>query len=94
MFIQSMLHRLLYILPIFRAICEYRVGKNLPPLLRTIYRVIFSYLRTNQSAAQQVRNSSMQTCGNPFSHLYPAILFTLFFLISFLFFLSISSLLH
>ena len=46
-----MLHRLLYILPILRAICENHVNKNLPPLQRTIHRVIFSHLRTNHNAA-------------------------------------------
>ena len=54
-FIQSMLHRLLYIFPIFRAIYEYYASKNFPLLLRIIHRVTFSYLRTNQSAAHQVR---------------------------------------
>ena len=44
----------------FRAICEYRASKNLPLLLRTI----FSHLRTNQSAAEQVRDPTMQTSGN------------------------------
>jgi len=38
--------------------------KNLPLLPRTINRAIFSHLRTNQSAAQQVRDPSMQTSGN------------------------------
>ena len=59
-----MLHRTLYIFPIFRAICEYYVNKNLPPLLRTIRWAIFSYFATNQSVAQQVRDTSMLTNGN------------------------------
>ena len=63
-FIQSKLHRLLYIFPIFRAICEYYASKNLPLLLRTIDQAIFSHLRTNLSAAQRVRDVSMQTSGN------------------------------
>ena len=59
-----MLHRLLYIFPIFREICEYHANKNLPFLLRIIRRVIFSHLRTNQSAAQQVRDPLIQTSSN------------------------------
>ena len=47
--------------PIFRAICEYYDSKNHLLLLRTIHRAIFSHLRTNQSATQQVRDPSMQT---------------------------------
>ena len=39
-------------------------SKNLPLLPRTIHRAIFSHLRTNQSAAQQVRDPSMQTSDN------------------------------
>ena len=39
-------------------------GKNVPLLLRTIRRAIFSHLRTNRSAAQQVRDPSVQTSGN------------------------------
>ena len=66
-FIQSMLYRLLYIFPIFRAICEYHTSKNLPLLLRTIHRAIFSHLRTNQSAVRQVRDLSMQTSGKELS---------------------------
>ena len=62
--IKITLHRLLHIFPNFRAICEYYVNKNLPPLLRTIRRAIFSHPRTNQSASQQVRDSSMQTSVN------------------------------
>ena len=54
-FIQSLPRRLLYIFLVFRAICEYHASKNLPPLLRTIHRAISSHLRTNQSAAQQMR---------------------------------------
>ena len=50
--------------PIFRAICEYRAGENLPLLLRTIRRDVFSHLRTNRNAAQQVRNPSTRTSGN------------------------------
>ena len=42
---------------IFRTICEYDASKNISLLLRAI----FSHLRTNQSAAQQVRDPSMQT---------------------------------
>ena len=38
--------------------------KKSSPFLRTIHRAIFSHFRTNQSAAQQVRDSSMQTSGN------------------------------
>ena len=49
-----------YTFPIYRAICEYNAGKNLHLLLRAI----FSHLRTNQSAARQVCNSSMKTRGN------------------------------
>ena len=60
----KVLYRLLYIFPTFRTICEYHVGKNVPFLLRTIHRVIFSHLRTNQSAARQVRDLSMQISGN------------------------------
>ena len=59
-----MLHRLLYIFPVFRAICEYQTSNNLPPLLRNIHRAIFSHLRTNQSAAQHIRDQSVQTNGN------------------------------
>ena len=59
-----MLHRLLYIFPIFRAICEYHASENLSLLLRTIHQAIFSHLRTKQSAAYQVRDLSIQTCGN------------------------------
>ena len=33
-------------------------------MLRTIHRAIFSHLRTNQTASQQVREPSMQTSGN------------------------------
>ena len=51
-----MLHRLLYI---FRISREYHVL-----LLRTIYRAFFSHLRTNQGAAQQVRDPSFQISGN------------------------------
>jgi len=36
-------------------------SKNIPLLPRTIHRAIFSHLCTNQSAAQQVRDPSMQT---------------------------------
>ena len=43
-FVRSIFHRLLYIFSIFRAICEYHTSKNLPLLLRTIHRVIFSHL--------------------------------------------------
>ena len=50
--------------PIFCVICEYHASQNLPLLLRSINRAIFSYLRMNQSAAQQVRDLSMQTNGN------------------------------
>ena len=49
--------------PIIREICEYHVF-----LLRNIHRAIFSHLRTNQSAAQQVRDPSMQTSGNRKEH--------------------------
>ena len=49
-----MLRRLLNIFCIFRAICEYYAGKSLPHLLRAI----FSRLRTNRSAARQVRDPS------------------------------------
>ena len=59
-----MLHRLLYIFPIFRAICECHASKNLPLLLQTAHRAIFSHLRTNRSAAHQVCDTSMQTSGN------------------------------
>jgi len=52
-----------YIFPIFRAICGY-ASKNLSLLPRTIHRIIFSHLRMNQSAVQQVRDPSMQTSGN------------------------------
>ena len=58
-----MFRRLLHIFFNFREFCEYHVGKNLPLLLQTIHRAIFSHFRTNQSAAQQVRDSSMQTRG-------------------------------
>ena len=58
------LHHLLYIFPIFWAICEYHAGKNHPLLLRSIHRAIFPYLRTNQSSAQQVRDPSVQTSGS------------------------------
>ena len=54
-----MFYSLLYIFPIFRAICEYHAL-----LLRTILRTIFSHLRTKQSAAQQVSGPSMETSGN------------------------------
>ena len=59
-FIQSMFHRF----SIFRTICEYHASKNLLALLRTIDRAIFLRLRTDESAAQQVRDPSMQTSGN------------------------------
>ena len=36
-FIQSMLHRLIYIFSIFRAICEYHASKSLPLLLRIVH---------------------------------------------------------
>ena len=49
---------------IFLAICEYHTSKNLPPFLRNIRRVIFSHLRTNQSAAQQMCDPLIQTSGN------------------------------
>ena len=57
---QSMLHRLLFIFPICRAIFEYHASKNLPLLLRTI----FSHLRTNRRATQQVHDPSTQTTSN------------------------------
>ena len=57
-------HRVLYIFPVSRAISEYHAGKNPSLLLRTIRRAIFSHLRTNQSAARQVRDPSMQTSDN------------------------------
>ena len=69
-FIQSILHRLLCIFRTFVnlyfefAICEYHASKNLLLSLRTIPRAIFSHLRTNQSAAQQVCDPSMQISGN------------------------------
>ena len=50
-----MLHRLLHIFKVFRAICEYHASKTLPLLLRTIHQAIFSHLRRLQSADQQVR---------------------------------------
>ena len=59
-----MLDLLLYIFPVFRAICDYHVSKNLPLLLRIIQRTIFSHLRINQSATQQVSDASIQTSGN------------------------------
>ena len=59
-----MLQRLLYIFPIFRAICEYHTKKNLPDFLRTIHRTIFSHLRMNKSAAQQVGNPLTQASAN------------------------------
>ena len=59
-----MLYCLIFIFPIFRAICEYQISKNLPLVLQTIHRAIFSHRRTNQNAAQRVRDPSMQTCGN------------------------------
>ena len=59
-----MLHRLLHIFPIFPAIFEHHASKNLSLLLRTIRRGIFSHLRTNQSAAQQVGDTSIQISGN------------------------------
>ena len=62
-FIESMLHRLLYFISTFRTICEYHTSKNLPLLLRP-FNKFFLHLHTNQSAAQQVRNPSMQTSGN------------------------------
>ena len=47
---------------IFRTICEYHASKNLPVLLWTILRAIFSHICTNRSSAQQVRDdASMQT---------------------------------
>jgi len=52
------------VFPVFRTICGYHASKNLPLLPRIIHRAIFSRLRTNQSAAQQVRDLSMQTSGN------------------------------
>ena len=61
---KSMLNRLLHSFPICPAICEYHGSKNLLFLLWTIHRTIFSHLRTNRSAAQQVRDSLMQTSGN------------------------------
>ena len=60
--IQSVLHRLLYIFPIFLGICEYHASKNLPPA--KLQRVIFSHLRTNRSAAQQVRDPLTQMNDN------------------------------
>ena len=63
-FIQNMFQRLLHIFPIFRVICEYHVSKNLPLLLQTIDWAIFSHPRTNQSAALQECDPSMQTSGN------------------------------
>ena len=59
-----MSHQLLYIFAIFRAICEYHATKNLPLLLWPFHRTTFSYLRTNQSAAQQIRDRSMPTNDN------------------------------
>ena len=38
--------------------------KIFPLLLQTIHRAIFSHLRTNQSATQQMRDPSIQTSGN------------------------------
>ena len=46
-FIWSMIHRLLYIFSMFRAIYEYHASKNLPLLPQTIHWAIFVYLRTN-----------------------------------------------
>ena len=44
-----MLHRLLYIFLIFRAICEYHASGNLSLLLPNIHRAIFSHLRANKA---------------------------------------------
>ena len=54
----------LYIFSIFRVILEYHVSKNLSLSLRTIHPAIFSHLRMNQSAAQQVRDPLIQISGN------------------------------
>ena len=59
-----MSHHLLQNFPIIRAICEYHDSKSFPLLLRNIHRDIFSHLRTNLNAAQQVRDPSLQTSGN------------------------------
>ena len=48
----------------FLTISEYHADKNRPLLLRIIHRAIFSHLRTNQNAAQQIRDRSMKTSGN------------------------------
>ena len=67
-FIQSMLHRLLYIFPIFWALCEYHANKFMittpfccDPFIKSFFHI---FVRTNQSAAQQVRDPSMQTSAN------------------------------
>ena len=46
----------LYIFILFQTICEYHTSTNPPLLLRTIRRTIFSHLRKNPKAAQQVRD--------------------------------------
>ena len=63
-FVQSMLHRLLYIFSIFRAICEYHVNENLPLLLRTIRRFIFHIFVRTKALPNKCVKSSMQTSGN------------------------------
>ena len=48
------LHRLLYIFPHFWQFVN-TTSVNVPPLPRIVHRDIFSHLRTNRNAAQQVR---------------------------------------
>ena len=62
--VKSALFKVCYIFLNSRAICEYHAGINLPLSLRTIHRAIFSHLRMNQSAAQQVCEPSMHTGGS------------------------------
>ena len=51
--------------PAFRAICEYHASKNLALLLRTIYRAIFSHLRTNGQSDSVLRLIWMVHLGLP-----------------------------
>ena len=59
-----MLHRLLYIFPSSGQFVNTTPVKIFHFYYEPFFGSFFSHLRTNQSAAQQVRDPSMQTSGN------------------------------
>ena len=59
-----MLHHLLYIFPIFRAICEYHASKIFPFCCEPFLESFFHLLVRTKALLSKCVKSSMQTSGN------------------------------